>query len=215
MVRVVTIEREYGSGAAAISRAVADELGFQLWDREINQEIARRVKCKVEAVDRLESRPDPLYHNLMKAFMRGSFESRMESSDSLQHLDAERLSVLFTDIIGEIASKGRCVIVGRGAPWFLRDRDDAFHVFLYAPYGEKLRRTIAQNNTQEHAEALLENVDRERAAFVKKYYGKDWPDRHLYDLMLNTRSGDAVAVRLILDAIEMRNIKAMRSSAPR
>jgi cytidylate kinase len=201
MIRVVTIEREYGSGAAAISRAVADELGFKLWDREINEEIARRVHCDVAVLEKLESRCDPMYHRLINAFMRGSYEASMQAG--LEHLDSERLSVLFTEIIAEIGAQGRCVIVGRGAPWFLRERSDAFHVFLYAPYAEKLRRTLAQGKTRTEADELLETVDRERAAFVKRYYGKDWPDRHLYNLMLNTKVGDAVAVKLILDEIEM------------
>jgi cytidylate kinase len=206
MIRVVTIEREYGSGAAAISRAVAGELGFKLWDGEIDQEIARRVHCDVAVVEKLESRCDPMYHRLIRAFMRGSYEASMRPG--LEHLDSERLSVLFTEIVAEIAASGRCVIVGRGAPWFLRARNDAFHAFLYAPYAEKLRRTVAQGKTRPQAEELLSTVDHERAAFVKKYYGKDWPDRHLYNLMLNTKVGDAIAVKLILDQIEMLNLAA-------
>lgn len=211
MIRVVTVEREYGSGAAAISRAIADELGFKLWDNEINEEIARRVRCDVAVVARLESRCDPVYHRLMKAFMRGSYEPSMTAG--LEHLDSERLSVLFTDLVTEIAAKGRCVIVGRGAPWFLRERNDAFHAFLYAPYPEKMRRTIEQGKTHAESEHLLATVDCERAAFVKKYYGKEWPDRHLYNLMLNTKVGDAVAVKLILDQIEMLNLISSRSVA--
>ncbi|MCU1258349.1 MAG: hypothetical protein JWO80_1234, partial [Bryobacterales bacterium] len=187
-------------------------LGFRLWDREINEEIARRVRCSVATVDKLANRCDPMYHSLLKAFMRGSFEGSLQSG-MLEHLDSERLSVLFTKVITEIAAKERCVIVGHGAPWFLRDRDDAFHVFLYAPYAEKFRRTLAQGKTREQTEELLETVDRDRAAFVKKYYGKDWPDRHLYHLMVNTTPGDAVAVKMILDEIEMLNIKAGSSMA--
>ena len=207
MIRVVTIEREYGSGAAAISRAVADELGFTLWDRDISLEIAKRQHCDVKAVERLESRPDPAYHRLIRAFMRGSFESSLQGGD-LEVLDSERLSQLFTKVITEIAGKGQCVIVGRGASWFLRERADAFHVFLYAPHAEKVRRTLAQGISAAETDHLLETVDRDRAAFVKKYYGKDWPDRNLYHLWINTKVGDAVAVRTILDEIELLNIRA-------
>ena len=206
MIRVVTIEREYGSGAAAIARAVAGELGFTLWDRDINLEIARRLHCDEKAVERLESRPDPAFHRLMRAFMRGSFEGSL-TTGNLELLDSERLSHIFTEIITEIAGKGRCVIVGRGAPWFLRDRADAFHVFLYASYAEKTRRTLAQGVSATETEHLLQTVDRDRAAFVKKYYGKDWPDRNLYHLMINTKVGDAVAVRMILDEVELLNIQ--------
>ena len=96
-------------------------------------------------------------------------------------------------------------IVGRGANWFLRHRDDAFHVFLYAPYEEKMRRTIAQGETEREATQLLESVDRERAAFVRKYYGKEWPDRSLYNLMMNTKVGDDAVIASILNIVDLLN----------
>ena len=55
-----------------------------------------------------------------------------------------------------------------------------------------------QGKSRGEAEHLLETVDRDRAAFVRKYYNKEWPDRHLYDMMLNTRAGyDAVAETIL------------------
>ena len=43
MIRVITIEREYGSGAADIAKKVADRLGWKLWDQSLTDEIARRM----------------------------------------------------------------------------------------------------------------------------------------------------------------------------
>jgi hypothetical protein len=47
-------------------------------------------------------------------------------------------------------------VAGRGAPYFLREREDAFHVFLYAPRAEKVRRSIADGGTLKDAEELVE-----------------------------------------------------------
>ena len=41
MFRLVTIEREYGCGAAAIASQLADHLGWKLWDHLLTEEIAR------------------------------------------------------------------------------------------------------------------------------------------------------------------------------
>jgi cytidylate kinase len=190
MVNILTIEREFGSGAPNIAATVADRLGWKVWDREITEEIARRLKCKAEMVERREEKLDSVFYRLMKAFMRGSFESQTDAG--LELLDSEHLAGLFERVITDIAEKGNCVIVGRGAPYFLRHRSDAFNVFLYAPYDEKLRRVIA-------------TVDRDRAAFVRKYYNKEWPDRYLYDMMLNVSSGDNAAIEIILDGIARAN----------
>ncbi len=199
MIDILTIEREYGSGAPHIAETVAERLGWKVWDREITEQIARRLKCKAELVARREEKLDSMFYRLMKAFMRGSFESQTDAG--LELLDSEHLAALFERVITDIAAKGNCVIVGRGAPYFLRDRDDAFHVFLYAPYAEKLRRVVASGKTEAEADELLATVDRDRAAFVRKYYNKEWPDRYLYNMMLNVSGGDDAAIETILDGM--------------
>jgi cytidylate kinase len=204
MIKVITIEREYGSGAATIAAAIANRLGWKLWDQEITEEIARRLKCKKEMVQQHEERCDSMFYRLMKAFMRGSFEPRVDTAD-LELLDAEHLAILFEKVVNEIAAKGNCVIIGRGSNWFLRHRDDCFHAFLYAPYEEKLRRVLAQGESEKDARDLLETVDRERAAFIRKYYGKDWPDRSLYNVMMNTIVGDETAIESLLNMVDAVN----------
>jgi len=213
MIKVITIEREYGCGAANISRMLADRLGWKLWDQEITDEIARRLKCKREMVEQREERLDSMFYRLAKAFMRGSFEQRIDTA-GLELLDAEHLAHLFEKVVTEIAERGNCVIMGRGANWFLRDREDAFHAFLYAPYDEKMRRIIGQGETEREAAQLLESVDRERAAFICKYYGKIWPDRSLYNLMINTKVGDEAVIETLLNTVELLNKQPSAHSQP-
>ena len=201
MITTIAIEREYGSGAAAIAKALADRLGWTLWDREITCEIARRLKCDEKSVEQREERLDPTYYRLMKIFMRGSYEDSF-TGGGLELLDAEHLARLFEDVVNKVASKGRCVIVGRGSPWFLRERSDTFCTFIYAPFEEKMRRLIAQGKSQSEAQSLIETVDSERAAFVKKYYGKTWPQRDLYHLMVNSIVGDDAVIDLIRNGVK-------------
>jgi cytidylate kinase len=200
MIKVITVEREYGCGAAHIASTIADRLGWKLWDQEITEEIARRLKCKKEMVAEHVERLDSMFYRLIKAFMRGSFEARIDTAE-LEVLDAEHLAILFEKVVNQIAERGNCVIVGRGANWFLRHRTDAFHTFLYAPHDEKMRRCMEAGQSENDADSLIESVDRERAAFVKRYYGKIWPDRSLYNLMMNTVVGDEIVVDTILEIV--------------
>ncbi len=73
MIRIVTIEREYGSGAADIARKLAERLGWKLWDQLMTSQIARLLECESKTVEEREERNDPLRHRLFKAFLRGSF----------------------------------------------------------------------------------------------------------------------------------------------
>ena len=86
---------------------------------------------------------------------------------------------------------------------FLRENPDTFHVFLYAPRAEKIRRTIADGNTAQEAEERVDSVDRERMAYVKHYFNADWPTRSLYHAMLNTAVGNESVVKTILDTMRI------------
>lgn len=203
MIRVLVIEREYGSGAAAIAEKLSSRLGWKLWDRDITCDIARRLKCDVKSVEQREERLDPAFYRLVKTFMRGSYEESMGSAN-VELLDSEHLAKLFERVVTDAANKGNCVIVGRGAPWFLRERRDVFTVFMYAPYEEKIRRLSAQGKSQDECDELIERVDRERAAFVKKYFNRIWPQRDLYDLMINTTIGDEAVIDVVLHHMQLR-----------
>jgi cytidylate kinase len=210
MIRIVTMEREYGAGGSAIAQKLAERLNWKLWDQALTAEIARMARCDQHSVAQMEERVDPLFYRLMKVFMRGSHERSLPVS-GLENLDADSMVVFMQRVIEVAAAAGNCVIVGRGAPYLLRDREDAFHVFVYAPVEEKIRRVRALGKSEAEAVELVGAIDQERATFVKKYFGKDWPTRHLYHLMLNSAVGDDIVVRTIMD--EMETLNGTRSSS--
>lgn len=212
MIDVITVEREYGSGAGTIAQKLADRLGWALWDRQITCEIARRLKCDVKAVEQREMRLDSTFYRLAKIFMRGSFEDSFKGA-GLELLDAEGLSHIFEKVVKDIASRGKCIIVGRAAPYFLRERPNTFHSFIYAPYEEKMRRLLAMGSSRADVESLLETVDQERAAFIRRYYNKVWPQRDLYHLMINSKVGDEAVMSMILAEIDMLD-RAKTESRP-
>jgi len=110
---------------------------------------------------------------------------------------------MMQEIMNRIGEERNAVVVGRGAPYFLRENPDAFHVFLYAPRAEKIRRIIADGHSQSEAEEMVDSVDRERIAYVKHYFNADWPTRSLYHLMLNTAVGNEPVVKTILDTMRL------------
>ena len=59
MMRVITIEREYGSGGGEIAEKLAARLGWKLWDQVLTQEIAKRMDCECNMVAKHEEREDP------------------------------------------------------------------------------------------------------------------------------------------------------------
>lgn len=197
MYKIITVEREYGCGAGAIASQLASQLGWKLWDKDLTAEIARVANVDSSAVSMCEERVDSKFQRLVKVFWRGSYERSMHL-ETHEAFDPDRMVEVGAEVMREIAQKGSCVIVGRGAPYFLRERADVFHVFLYAPRQEKIRRIQSLGKSMADAEDLVDTVDRERILFVKHYFGADWPTRSLYHVMINTAVGDENVISTIL-----------------
>ena len=201
MFRLVTIEREYGCGGGAIAVRLASRLGWKVWDHLLTEEIARLANVDPSAVMRCDERMDSRLHRLSKAFWRGSYERSSPLGEQI--FDTDRMVAMMQEIMNNIGREGNAVVVGRGAPYFLRENPDAFHVFLYAPRAEKIRRTIADGHSADEAEDLVDTIDRERIAYVKHYFNADWPTRSLYHVMLNTAVGDEPVVKAVLDTMRL------------
>jgi cytidylate kinase len=213
MIRIITIEREYGCGGGGIAKQVADRLGWTLWDQRMTSEIARLSNCQSSEVEKREERVDPLYYRLFKSILRGSFEGSL-NLHRLQLVDSESILRITQEVTQRAASAGNSVIVGRGSQHFLRDRDDTLRIFLYAPREAKVRRLIAEGISQAEAEESVRTVDADRAAFVERYFRIQWPNRSIYHAMLNTEMGDDTVISTILMLKEELEAAWHASSSP-
>lgn len=201
MIKIVTIEREYGSGGGEIAQLLAKQLGWKLWDHLLTEEIARLGECPKAVVEVREERTDPLYYRLFKSFLRGSYEGSI-NAHKLKLVDSESILKFTERVVQHAAKTGNSVIVGRGSQQFLKNRQDTLRVFLYAPRQDKVRRLLARGKSEKEAELLVDTVDRERADFIQKYFHVEWPDRAIYHTMINTVIGDEAVLHIILDLMK-------------
>jgi shikimate kinase len=201
MIKIITIEREYGSGGGEIAQLVAKRLGWKLWDQALTEEIARLAKCPTNVVADREERPDPLYYRLFKSFLRGSYEGSL-NAPKLNLVDSETILTITRRVVESAATHGNGVIVGRGSQQFLKDRPETLRIFLYAPRENKIRRLVARGKTEKEAEELIDTVDNERTDFIKKYFNVEWPDRAIYHSMINTSCGDEATMRMIVNFMD-------------
>jgi cytidylate kinase len=206
MIKIVTIEREYGSGGGEIAQLLATQLGWKLWDQLLTEEIARLANCPKAVVEVREERNDPLYYRLFKSFLRGSYEGSL-NAHKLNLVDSENILKITERVVQHAAKTGNSVIVGRGSQHFLRNRQDTLRVFLYAPRENKMRRLLARGKSEKEAQQLVDTVDRERGDFIQKYFRVEWPDRAIYHTMINTAIGDDAVVQMILDFMKTVDAK--------
>ena len=203
MINAITIEREFGCGASEIASLAARRLGWSLWDERLTQEIARLTESTPEAVEQREWRTDPVVYRLFKDFLRGAFEGGLPPTNRLHLLDARRIAAVSEIAVNTALSSGPSVIVGRGSQFFLRNRKDVFHVFLYASRDHKIRRLISRGETQDKAIELIDTTDKARAAFVQQYLGLKWPEPHLYHAMFNTEMGESCTATMLFECLQL------------
>jgi cytidylate kinase len=206
MIKIVTIEREYGCGGGEIAKKLAEHLGWKLWDQLLTEEIARLADCPKKVVEQREERTDPLYYRLFKSFLRGSYEGSL-NAHKLKLVDSECILEFTEKVVQHAASAGNCVIVGRGSQLFLRNREDALRIFLYAPREDKVRRLLSRGKSEQEAQVLVDTVDLERADFIEKYFKIEWPSRSIYHAMINTAIGDETVIQTIVDFMKTLDSK--------
>lgn len=193
-VSVVTISRQLGSDGSTVAEEVAKALGWDLWDRQLVEEVARSARVRTQVVESLDERT----RSQIQAIGSELLGEHFEEIGYRRHL---------VQVILAVAQHGNAVIVGRGAnfllPW-------AFHVRLVAPLDVRAKNLADREGiSQREAERLCIQSDRERADFTRAFFGREIGDPLAYDMLLNMgRISVEGAVSLILAGVRARGATA-------
>lgn len=199
MIRVITVEREYGSRGAEFAHHLAKRLEWRIIDHCLIEEVAKEAGVSLSLAESCDERLDPWYYRVGKAFWHGSIE-RLPALPESEVFDSESMVSFVRGYLQKVAEEGHCVILGRGAASILSRAPGAFHVFVYASQWRKVR--WFEEHFPEHAsqaEGELAATDRRRAAYVKRYFEQDWTDRRLYHLMINSCMGFEAMIEATID----------------
>jgi hypothetical protein len=201
MYRVLTVAREYGSGGARIAGLAAARLGWQLLDNALIDDIARAARVDPALARRFDERVDTWMHRLSRhGLWFGAFEGAATPATT-EIFDAETMAQLTRALIEHAYETGNCVVVGRGAQCILQACPEVFHVFVYAPWEDKVARVNRRAAAGTDVPELIRAMDAERARYVRLNFGQDWADRHLYDLLVSSKPGDEATASIILAAM--------------
>jgi len=199
--RALTVSREFGSGGGRIAGTIAGWLGWKLLDGEIITAIARRAHVDSHVVSTYDERVHSWLRRINEEAVRGV---AMASGQPLQEndiFDAHVMTELTRKIIEEAYNSGDCVIVGRGAQCILENKKDVFHVFVYAPLRERVKRLKSRLPVGIDIAQRLRTVDEERAKYLHQRFDKNWCSPHLYDLMISSSQDEDATARVVLQAM--------------
>ncbi|HEY5021418.1 MAG TPA: cytidylate kinase-like family protein [Gemmatimonadaceae bacterium] len=202
---ILTVSRLYGSGGSEVAALAAKKLGWSLLDNSVVDAIATRMGLSVAEVRDREERVPSLVERLTSAMAMGSQEWASPIADAKRPTD-EQLIEVTRHIIEEAIARGPLVVVGRGAQEMLAEREDALHVFCYAPRKALIARTMQREGmSAEKAARLVDGTNKERDQWVRLHWERDRRAHENYDLSVNTeRLGIEGSAQLIIAAAGIR-----------
>ena len=198
---VITISREFGTGARTIGQKLASELGYAYYDRAIIQMAADKSGLSPDFIEKNEEKSTNSF--LFNIATSAYISSGMNLQYTVPVNDKAFLAQ--SEVIRELAEKGNCVIVGRCANYILAEHPNLIRVFVRADKPDRIKRIVEEYGyTGKSAEAELNKIDKGRANYYKYYTGSTWKSMDNYDLCINTSRMDlAHAVELLKDVARL------------
>ena len=199
---IITISRMCGTGGQEIGAELARRLGVKLIDKQVLNEVAKRMNVVEEAMERLEAR-NPLWRDDFTSFYR-TYMSKMEYDGQEQDRTSHELFDAQAEAIRSIAAEESCVLIGRCGFHIFADHPNALKIFIHSSEDCRKKR-IAEKYDLSLADAAAMVVDNDysRELYTKTFTGKDWTDARNYDISIDVRKfGVNGAVDFIMKCIE-------------
>jgi len=189
---IITMSRQAATNGGLTARLAAQRLGLRVYDREVVDEIARRMQVDPGVVVRFdEVTMSPVQSILME------WRNSINESIYQRHL---------REALERIREDGDAVIIGRGAN-FVLSGPDCLHVRIVAPLDLRvgIYRTVYPEVSEQEARQRIRAEDREKARFIRAQFKAAIDDPIHYDLLLNVGGiGPETAVELIEHAAKTR-----------
>jgi cytidylate kinase len=199
--RVLTVNREFGSGGGRIAQTIATQLGWKLLDRDIIDAIAYAAHVDSRIVRHYDEHVDSWLSRINQQAMRSAALAAGLQLPENSVFDAEEMVKITQKVVEQAYADGNCVVVGRGAQCILQHKPDVYHVFVYAPLRDRILRLRTRLEPGANIEQRIRTVDAERAKYIQEYFGKSWCNMHLYDMMISSHEDEATTAQVILESM--------------
>lgn len=199
---VICISRSLGAGGEEIGRSVAAELEFRYADEEIIVRAAQEAGVSPETVAEAERTPGLITRILESMARTPPVTEGVAGTALAQPQVTPNYEGLIERVIHDMAGEGNVVIVAHGASLPLADSDGVLRVLITASPEVRAER-LAKNSDLDGSRArkAIQESDRQRQEFLKRFYnvGRELPTH--YDLVVNTDVlPPTLAARLIATA---------------
>jgi cytidylate kinase len=194
----IALSREEGVPVHQLAHELGQTLGWQVYDHELIQLIAKEMGVDVRLLERIDER------NV--AWLEEAFNSLME----IPAVSAGGFVTALRKTVDRLARMGHCIIVGRGAPHVL-PVETTLRVRLIANRRDRIVAVArCKHISHEAAARHIDEVEEQRDRFIRTHFFIDPRDPQNYDLVLNV-SHLTIAASVDLLAAALRSYQASRN----
>ncbi len=187
---VITVGREHGSGGHMVARKLAELLGIPCYDKEMITLAAKKSGLSEDIIKMHEQKKT------------SSFLYSLQMSVQTLPI-SDMVYIAQSNIIRDLAKTESCVIVGRCADYILKDFENCFNIFVYAPFEHRMNRVRDHYGCEEkNLERYITRKDRARADYYQFNTHMKWGDYKNYDLLLNSEPGIDATARIAQLAVK-------------
>jgi hypothetical protein len=197
----ITVSREAGARGKSVAVEIGRLLGWPVYDREIMEKIAEKVRRPASHLEGVDERPANWLEECLTGLMT---EYRVGATTYLKHL---------VGVVRGLGLLGHCVLVGRGANCILPPAT-TLRVRIVAKLSDRVKVTAERHaSTDKEAARQVARIDHERNEFARANFHIDLATPDQYDLVLNTsRLSVAECARAV---VEVLRLFEARNSGPR
>lgn len=193
--RIITINRQFGSGGRTIGRQTAEQLGIPCYDQELIEKIAKESGFAEEYIAEKGEETPGGSHWLVNAI---TSRTEFMTQDLLWEIQKK--------VVLELAEQGPCVMVGRCADYLLKEKHDCLTVFIHAELAKRAERIVRVYGEREEApEKRLRDKDKRRSAYYHFHTDQSWEAASNYHVSLDSGTlGIDTCTQILVNLYQMR-----------
>ncbi|MCH4039273.1 MAG: cytidylate kinase-like family protein [Eubacteriales bacterium] len=195
---VITINRQFGSLGRPIAKRLAEKLGIGYYDRDLIDKAAKALDLPASVIDEEEEKAEGHVSVPFRTMLYPLGKGTSDMQDKIFHAQE--------NLIRFLSENETCVIVGRCSDFVLLDRENSMHIYIYAPYQDRLKNSIeALKLSKDAAKKMIRDVDAARDNYQMHYAGYHPYDIRYKDILVNSSLyGVEGTADFLADAVKRR-----------
>ena len=195
---VITINRQFGSGGHEVGDLLAKRLGVKIIDKEVAQTIAKKFEMTQEEFDRIDYRKPSWWEEFTMFYSPfasvGSQRTTVDKAVTSRQMYLEQ-----TELLKKLADEESCIVIGRCAFHIFKDHPHCVRIFVHGSEERRLKHAMDYFKVgEEEARRMMDETDKKRYDYIKKYTSTSGFDLRNYDFTFNA---DVLSIEQMADIV--------------